>query len=197
VRWWLPAAFVLAVLGCARAPVIHAPSDSATTAWQTRQNKLHALKDWEFIGRVVIHSEAEGWNGTLRWIQHPNSYRIDFIAPLGQASLKLLGDEYGAELRLSDDKVVYADDADDLFYTQLGWSLPISAMRYWVVGRTVQNKGGTLELDPQGRLQHLIQEGWSIDYKRYTEAGEYFLPEKIFMEHDQLGVRIVVDHWKI
>ena len=198
MRWLLPATFVLvAALGCAPAPVIHAPSDNAAAAWKTGQQKLRTLKNWEFIGRVVIRSETEGWNGTLRWIQHANSYSIDFIAPLGQASLKLLGDEFGAELRLSDDRAAFAADADSIFYEQFGWTLPITALRYWVVGRTVFNKAGVLEVDSQGRLQHLDQEGWSVAYKRYTKTGEYSLPEKIFMEHDGLGVRIVVDKWKI
>jgi len=54
-----------------------------------------------------------------------------------------------------------------------------------------------IQWDEQGRLLHIGQNGWLIDYQRYLEKGGLSLPKKLRLQRDSIQVRFVVDDWQI
>jgi outer membrane lipoprotein LolB len=80
---------------------------------------------------------------------------------------------------------------------RLGFELPLDDLRYWLLGVPAPNEAFDLTRNEQDRAQHLVQDGWSIDYDRYMAASGDVLPAHIVLSRGDVRVRVVVDHWDI
>lgn len=191
--WFLAAAVVLA--GCATHPAGPVLS-TASPEWQAHQQQLEGLHDWRLSGRVGVSHGRDAWNGNLRWTQSGANYDIVLTSPLGQGGARLQGGPRYSELHV-DDKVVVDADAESLLDRQFGWRLPVSGLRYWLVGLPSPASNNQLTLDHAGRLEKLRQDGWQVDFKRYTRVDGVELPGKLFVTHPEMQVRLVVDRWDV
>jgi len=195
MRFFLP---LLAVLLSACGGITTVQSvDDPEGVWRTRQASLSTLSLWNLTGRISVMNGEDVWSGTLRWQQTPAIYAIDFIAPLGQGSMRLQGDGDTVLMRTSDNQVYVAATPEALMQRHLGWQVPLSGMRYWALGLPVPDMPARQQLDAQGRLQVLLQSGWEVTYHRYIRIGAQELPEKIFMKHRELDVRMIINHWDL
>ncbi len=165
--------------------------------WSARQHSLDRMDFWTIAGRLGIQSEREGWNISFRWRQESKLYQIALSAPLGQQSAELRGDELGVTLALADGRRVAAADAEALLSRELGWRVPVRGLHYWVRGVPAPDEAETHALDEQGRLAWLKQSGWDISYRRYGDFSGQSLPIKIFLDNDELKVRLVIDAWTL
>ena len=192
----LPVIVLSGVLAaCTIKPVLHSASEQSLYNWQQRLPQLSAIDSWAFRGRVVIKSDAEGWNGGIVWQQTQGNYRIDFLTPVGQNVMQIQGGSGGVVLRLSDGSQYQAEDAESLLYERLGWGLPVKTLVSWVKGMPARQVCHSASIDEQGRVTRLQQSDWDIDYKRYVETGSTALPNKIFMSRDDINIRLVIANW--
>ncbi len=192
------AAVALAALlsACATAPP--RPPGAAQALWEARQTRLAALDDWGFAGRVAVTADNKGWNANLRWQQQDAHYDIRVLAPLGQTVAWLTGDAQGVELRTAGHGLTQAAEPEILLRSELGWSVPVSGLRYWVLGLPDRGRPATnTELDGEGRLSRLSQDGWDIRFLRYKRIDALDLPDKITLANSRLDVRLVVDSWQV
>lgn len=160
---------------------------------------------WEFTGRISVSAAGaakgstgqQAWHGGIRWSQQGDSYDIQLNAPLGQGALRLSGDAQGVRMTTGDGAEEFAADPETLLQQRLNLSLPVSGLRYWVRARPDPHAAQAEELDAGGRLLRLVQSGWEIDYKRYTETASGALPDKLFLRNVGAGVevRLVVEQW--
>lgn len=190
---------IIFVTGCAQfrqPPSIH-PSDPQQ-AWQERQLALQKIKNWELKGRLAIDAIKEAWTGTLHWVQKGDVFDILWFFPFGQGSVELQGNHELVTLRLPKEELMTATSAEDLLRIRLGWSLPVSGLRYWLLGLPAPELPTiSLFLDPWGRLQRLSQGGWQIRYLDYKSINNYELPGKVFLNNPKLRLRLVIDQWKL
>jgi len=186
---------LLLLAGCTATPPRPQPLDREQ-AWQSRQQQLTQLKNWSLSGRLGIQTDYEGWHVSVQWQQHENNYTIHLTAPLGQGSLKLEGGENGVLLQSSDGKSVMAEDPGELLYQQFGWRVPVTALRYWVLGLPAP---GVAErtLDEYGRLSHLKQAGWEIAFLDYENHDGFELPGRVFVNNHNAKVRLVIGDWEL
>ncbi len=181
--------------GCAVTPP-RQPATSREQAWEERQSQLTPLHFWQLTGRIAIQTGDEGWNATFIWRQENDKYRMQLIAPLGQGSLQLEGDNQQVELHTSEGKSAVSTDPDTLILTELGWRVPVSALRYWVLGLAAPGEAET-ELDAYGRLHYLSQAGWKVEFLDYTMQGTSELPSRLFVTNHQAQVRLVIKRWEL
>jgi len=194
--WLFPA---LLLSACATAP--QRPSqDVLQQAWRDRQAQLARLDQWNLEGRVAVSTPTDGWQASLRWRQQADGhYAIRIIAPLGQGSVALDGGPDGVVMRTTEHpRPVTAADAETLLYDRLGWRVPVAGLRYWILGLPDPKlEAPELELDNEGRLASLTQDGWQVEYRGYQQVGAYQLPGKIFMENNSLKLRMVIRTWSL
>ena len=132
----------------------------------------------------------------MRWRQDQESYRIRLSGPLGQGLMELRGTPGLVEMRTSDDGVYRARTAEELMQTHAGWRVPLSGLRYWILGRPdPQARIVDLKLDPGGRLAELHQLGWHIRYERYGEFDGIALPTILTLENARLRAKLVLRRW--
>ncbi len=181
------------VSGCSTVPT-YAPQH---LNWPQREAALQQITAWQLEGRIAIRTEDDSWSGSLWWQQLDDTYEIKFSGPFGQGAINLVGDQQQVVLNSSEGKIVGHDGAEQLMYEQLGWRVPISSLRYWVLGRPDPTQNSRLlEFDDFGRIKSLQQDGWSVNYRRYRLFQQIEVPDKIAIQNHQLGVKLVIDHWQ-
>ena len=183
--------------GCAELQLFTPPQQSDTRAWEVHRAALAGLERWSVTGRLAIQSGQEGWNATLHWDQDNEKYTMRLIAPLGQGTYQLYGDDHVVSLLTAENKVYQADNPEILLQQNLGWSVPIGGLKYWIKG--MPEPGVDMEnlvVDKDGRMTDLQQSGWRISILRYSDFDGRQLPSKLFMQNDRFKLRLVVQDWK-
>jgi outer membrane lipoprotein LolB len=174
------------------------PILEADAQWARRQQQLATIERWVVQGRLGIETRSDGGTATLNWEQDGASYAMRIMAPLGQGTFELRGNEDGVSLRTPDNRQVTARDPESLMQQSLGWSLPVAGMRYWVRGLPVPGHPiEQIRVDDSGHLLDLQQDGWRISMQRYRTVGGHELPDKIFMESEPLKMRVLISEWQL
>jgi outer membrane lipoprotein LolB len=80
----------------------------------------------------------------------------------------------------------------------LGWNVPLESLRAWLLGLPA-SPDDSYTLDPQGRLLTIDSQGWTIEYKRYSEISgqgmSLSLPSKFELRRSEISLRLVIDRW--
>lgn len=186
---------VLGLSACSTLPSTSQEQAKAQRLWNERQPRLTRLQSWNIAGRLALQTHKDGWHVSYRWQQQDQLYHIVLADPLGQTSAELQGTPQGVTLLMADGRSVTADNPDRLLERQLGWSVPVQGLYYWVRGLPVPGTPEAHALDRNGRLIRLKQSGWDISYRRYADFGGLSLPTKIFLDDGRIEVRLVIDGW--
>ncbi len=196
-------ALLLAVLltGCAIQPSASLLDDEARERlWDSRHVQLSELVGWQLKGRVAVKSIEDSWSANMSWRQQAETFDIRFSSMLGQRLAQLKGDTLMSSLYLPNDRMISAANVSDLLDEELGWSVPMDGLRYWLVGLPAPALASAeklnMGLDELGRLQWLEQAGWRIEYQRYRSAGALEVPKKMVLTRNDLRVRFVIDRWQ-
>jgi outer membrane lipoprotein LolB len=191
---------LLGLAACAPQPTAPPPGASPASPealWQRHRERLAALHDWRVAGRLALQTEADGYHGTLDWRQHGERYAIRVNAPLGQGAVELAGGPTGVVLSRGPDQRYAARRPEGLLEAHLGWRVPVQGLAYWVRGLPRPARYAERELDAQGRLTRLEQDGWRIELRRYRTVQGVDLPDKVFLTRPGLAVRLVVQRWSL
>ncbi len=189
----LLAAWILHVAACARLPV----KEYRAQSWDARRAAIDGLRRWSLYGRVAIQAEQEGWSASLRWIQRDEHYYLRLIGPFGQGTYELERHPGSIVMRTADNKVLRSEDPETLMRENLGWSLPVAGLHYWVRGIPDPKAPIlALKLDDQERMKELSQGGWRISVRGYIREGDLELPAKLFLYSPRLKVRLNVLRWE-
>lgn len=187
----------LLLYGCATQPTFTPESNQA---WQQRQSTLAALHTWEAEGRIGVVSGQEGWHASLQWTQQAATYQIQLLGPLGQGRVNINADAQQTTVQTQDGQQWVAADADQSVAQILGIHLPVNGLRYWILGLPApQPAPSHVQTDSAGRLTHLEQDGWVIEYAAYlpTARLNLELPERITARRSDLSVKLVITQWKL
>nr|VFK29196.1 MAG: outer membrane lipoprotein LolB [Candidatus Kentron sp. MB]VFK74714.1 MAG: outer membrane lipoprotein LolB [Candidatus Kentron sp. MB] len=167
------------------------------TEWQARKQKLAGLHQWSATGRVAIRTEKEAWNVGMRWRQQRDNYRIRFHAPLALGTAEIIGTPRGVQLR-TNRETLSAPDPEALLRRVMGWHIPLSGLRNWILGRPEAGvPEETVEIDAAGRLMRLRQSGWEIRYLAYRRIGEMVLPTRLTLENARFRARVRISRWRL
>ncbi len=175
------------------APVVDDPSD----AFKRHQDRVRTLDPWTMTGRLALDADGQQWHTNVRWRQAGDAYDIRLFGPFGRDAGRVQGDEGWARLRTPDGEHVEADNVDRLVIEALGWRLPVSGMRYWVMGLPAPGLPYTPQLDGAGRLAELTQSGWTVAFQRYRNSPGPALPDRLELHYEDIRLRVLVDQWDV
>ena len=172
------------------------PVDDLQLAWQSRKARLESIDAWALRGRLAVRTDKDAFSATLQWAQKKQLYIMRVIAPLGQGTYEIRRKLDGVSLLTSDNLLYEADDAETLMLANLGWSVPVEGMKYWIRGLPDPDvEIQDLQLDESALLTGLTQSGWNISMTSYTTYDEYYLPGRIKLENDIMKVTILAKEW--
>lgn len=186
--------FVLA--GCATLPQPVEQTTSPSGPNTEYLEKIAHIDRFAINGRIAVLTQTKGFSGGLRWHHHPEGDFLEFYSPLGTQIGSISKDEDGVTLTTSDHHTVQAQDIETLTQTTMGWSLPMQGLPDWVLGRPASSEAQILKQDAAGRIQHMREAGWDIQYPAYMETEEVALPGKITMKSEKLDLKLVIENWQ-
>lgn len=206
-QWMLVSGMCLLTLGgCATQtkPVqetgtVAKPAD-AQAAWKQRQEQFARMSQWRMQGKVGVQFQEQSASFNLSWLQNGNgTYEMNIKNPLtGAIAAYLTGS--ATEVTLQANGKTYKDaSAERLLQGQLGVSLPLDGMKYWVRG--VPAPGSAVQqvkLDAEGRPEMMQQSGWLVEYTGWQGNGWQALPEKINLSRapDNTKVKVIAKDWQ-
>ena len=165
--------------------------------YEQRQARLSQVDEWILEGRLAVSDAEDGGSGQLRWRHAEHHVRMDFHGALGRGAWRLEADPAGAELTFADGRRSRADSVDALVRAEIGWPVPVESLAWWVRGLAAPGGFPVRELDEEGRLSELQQDGWAIEFGRYGAVGDEQLPMRMTARQDGRTVKLAVRKWQL
>lgn len=208
-QWMRVASLCLFVLttGCATqgkmptpgAGNVAVPADPQV-AWKERQADFAKMSSWRMQGRVGIQFRDQSASFGLSWLQQGNDqYEMNIKNPLTGAVMAYMKGSANNVTLETNGKTYQDASAERLLQGQMGVSLPLSGMKYWVRGVPAPDSPVTsVKLDRMGRPEVLQQAGWQVEYTGWEGNGLRALPEKINLSRavENTRVKVIAKDWQ-
>lgn len=185
---------LLILSACASRPPLAVDTERL---WRSHQALMQELKTWSATGRVGVTADSDGWTASFVWRQSDAFFHIRIHGPFGRGVVELEGNPQRVTLIQAGQPPRHAKDADALLYQQSGWKLPVSGLRYWILGLPVPGQPERHRLDREGKLVALQQDGWRIEYASYHRLDGRHLPKKIQLVNGDLRVKLIASDWQL
>lgn len=163
-----------------------------------QQALVGRLGKWKLEGRIAVRTTQDAWQANLVWEHEGKQDRLRFSGPLNQGMVSIILQEDLIFINEGNGVERMSRDPDALLTEKLGFSVPLASLRYWILGVPAPfEKSAAMELDSAGRLRHLRQSDWSLDFERYGYWDGISLPQKILIRNPELRIRLFADEWTI
>jgi outer membrane lipoprotein LolB len=164
--------------------------------WQAHKAQASQLNGWQISGKVGIRSPRESGSATLFWLQRQDYFDIRLAGPMGRGAARLTGRPGAVSLDAANQGQFQATSAEALLQQQLGWSLPVAHLFWWIRGLPAEDSKSRLTLDSESRLAKLEQDDWQVEYLSYVEQNGYWLPERMKLHGANLDITLVIKDWQ-
>ena len=180
---------LLLLAGCAMRPV--------TPATSARLPDPAQLTEWSARGRLAVAANGEGGSGTFTWEQTGPQTQLRLRGPLGAGGLDIATD--GSTLRVQDatGHAVDGDAARAALEQQLGVALPLTELRYWLLGVPAPGTASTPAPPTESGTGGFDQGGWSIRLEQTTVAHDWVVPQRLSASTASVRVRLIIDEWRV
>jgi len=159
---------------------------------QLRRSKLEPINTWNIKGRLAITYAEDGFTAGLNWKQYKDQFTISLTDPIGRTAARLNGSDAGVELA-AQGKKYKARSATELMRANLGWALPLDSLYHWSKGIPDPNFPLTaVGYDTVGRPITLIQDGWQVEFKRYSTDEVLAWPRHISIVRPTFKAKLVI-----
>jgi len=198
------------LFGCASSQVKEVAEEKID--WQHQQQALQQIKQWAINGRIAVQTNYDGGQADYHWQQlNTTDYKIRLQAPLGAGTTWINGDAQGVNLRTSSGEALYDADVDKLMLQINGWPLPVSGLRYWVLGLpSAASSYSVSQWKSNGLPGVMLQDGWRIEFRRYKKVSGILMPHKLFIRRadaqgvgdmgnneEDVDVRLIIRQWSV
>jgi outer membrane lipoprotein LolB len=145
---------------------------------------------WQLQGRLLLKGD-DVLTANIQW-QHDalvDDLRLAGMLGLGAVRITLSESEITLDQGQGNKKV--SRDIDAFIAQEIGFIVPISALRFWVLGVPLQN-------EPVRQFADGFEQfGWRIKYRGYLQTTVGAMPYKISVTKNSLKLKLIVDQWEI
>nr|WP_256448280.1 MULTISPECIES: lipoprotein insertase outer membrane protein LolB [unclassified Psychrosphaera] len=165
------------------------------------------LSHWTARGKMMIATNNEKVSGYFYWQQKGDNFEFSLNTLIGINMFELSVNDDEAELTI-DGKTYYGHTAEILVAQLTGYQLPISQLRFWVLGvqqsteqSTKNNLKTKTKLDEKGRLKHIeVFHGdaiWQIDYQSWRSVMQFDLPKSLQLKSPNNRIKLSITDWAL
>ncbi len=164
---------------------------------EKRKSETATISSWQIQGAMAAKNKAKGWSATMNWVQNgPNSYQIRLMGPLGGGAVVI--NKKGSVITFKDGaKTSTSTNADELLLKQTGIRLPVNNLYYWVRGLPAPGGVQSEQHDKYNHLVQLKQNGYTINFTKYTSVKGIDLPSMIRLDGNGVMVKVVIKNWTV
>jgi outer membrane lipoprotein LolB len=155
---------------------------------------IAGLTAWVAAGRLAVAAGSEGGSGGFVWQQQGAETRLRLRGPLGAGAFEIASN--GDRLSVTDNAgQVLGADAHATLRARLGADLPLSSLRYWMIGLPDPTSTARVIESGVAPLRIIEQHGWTIAYDAFTSAGGLALPARVTATSGDVRLRLSVSDW--
>lgn len=152
------------------------------------------LEKYTAIGRAALKAPENSGQASFNWEQKtPEELKLIVQGPLGSGRIDLAVAPNESVLK-TEEKTYTGKSPDELFTEITGFDWPISGMQNWLVG-TPNAKATNIERDDKNRIIAFKEDGWNIQYKKWTNYKKRDIPQSIELTRGDVRLRLLVEHW--
>ena len=194
-RIFIVTLFVLSACAPPR-PATESPLNE-TMPVEEREEKTATISSWVISGAMAAKNAEKAWTASLNWRQQgSNHYQIRLFGPLGSGTVII--EKKGSMVTYRDGpKTASSKNADELLQKHTGIRLPVNNLYYWVRGLPAPGAIQSADYDRYKHLTRLKQDGYTIQYTRYTSRNNIDLPSKISLQGNGVTIKLVIKSWKV
>lgn len=164
---------------------------------EKRKAETANVSSFVINGAMAAKTKSKGWSATMHWTQNgPGSYQIRLMGPLGGGTV-LISKKGGTITFQDGSKTTTSSNADELLLKQTGIRLPVNNLYYWVRGLPAPGGKQSEQHDQYNHLVQLKQNGYTIDFTKYTSVKGVDLPSMIRLEGNGVMVKVVIKNWSV
>jgi outer membrane lipoprotein LolB len=189
-------AAVLLLPACSTIQTTGSGDPARLEQYESRVRAVSKLDAWALRGRLAVNDENDGGSGTLHWQEGPGGTRMDFHGAMGRGAWRLVAGGGEAELELADGSRYSAETVGELVRGQLGWTIPVENLSWWVRGVQAPGQTDRRTLGEDGSLDFLSQNGWDIEFGRYRDVQGLSLPLKLTARQGGKLVKLAIRDWE-
>jgi len=179
---WLLA--VIALAACSTVPLEPGVAYSAKA-----RAHLYQLEKWSFEGRLSLTGNKDSWSASVVWVHIPAKEQLKLSGPLGQGGVIIQLTNESVSIDRGNGDVQTSGQPEAFVNQQLGLFVPLSSLRYWVVGLPEPTE--KYEETDSG----FKQAGWLVDYRQMEPVGDQGMPSKITVMNERVKLKLVIDDW--
>ncbi len=178
-------------------------NESKETVNREKPSVLHAkhmaaiekIQGFSIKGRIAVTSDQKNASARLAWEHSASKDNVDVYSPLGAKVANII--KTSELVTFTDNKqTLTAADTETLTQDTLGFSLPLSGLSYWALGKpSNQSIANAMTWDIDGKTKTLVQDGWNIEYNGYSNQDIYSLPRKVILNNDIITIKLIIDEW--
>jgi outer membrane lipoprotein LolB len=189
--------FSLLMTACTTVPSGEVGQAKREMLFELKSGVLEINDRWALRGRLAVNDGKEGGSASVHWQKQGPDSSMSFHGTFGRGAWQLHADENGAVLEWADGEVHRADSVNQLIGQQLGWTIPVNALEWWIRGLSAPGDWDLRQLDGQGNLEVLSQFGWRIEYGRYRDSGSVSMPMKLTARRQPHSVKFAIKQWEL
>ena len=189
---------IVLVSGCSTIPKteVNIPESGRQRLWEARQIQLTQFNDWQLEGRLGLRVPGQSGSMSMEWRQVGEAYTVYLDGPLGQSIAKIEGKPERVQLEASGERYK-GQSPEQLLFELTGWNLPVSLLRYWVMGMPSPVGYSTLKLNNQGNPSLISQQGWTVEYLQYKDFSGVTMPSRLKIRQGEVQATLVARSWRL
>jgi len=147
------------------------------------------INQWSLTGRLLIRTD-EVLNANINWQHSKEGDTLSLYGLLGLGKKKIVINKSGISLDNGSGVKLSSDNVDGFIAQQIGFVVPLTALRRWVLGRPLKN------IDVVKLNNGFEQLGWQVISSRYKKTEIGVLPHKLKVRRDKIKLTLIIDRWE-
>ncbi len=152
---------------------------------------LYNISNWSFSGKIGYSDAKQSFSASINWTHQALNDEIELAGPFGQGRTQISLSPKSVTFDTGNNRHEYIGNIDEHVFRQLGLSLPISALKYWVLGL----------VDPETEYFPLTngfsQSGWVINYSQMQQIELNQMPRKLIIKKGDTQFKLIIKHWNL
>lgn len=166
--------------------------------WHSTRQQLLQIKDWQLSGRLGLKIPGRSGSLSVDWKQTADRFALQLDGPFGQPLARVSGDRRAVQAHIAgESQVITEATPEELMAHITGWKLPVSYLRYWVLGVPVPALKSKVSLDENGSPKVLYQGSWKVTYLAFRQDSGIRLPRRLQVSRDGIRLALTVSRWQI
>lgn len=152
-----------------------------------------SIQNWSMDGRIGVQAAEKAWQANLYWEHDPSQDRLRISGPLSQGLVSIVVQKDLIYVNEGNGVTSLSRDPDAMLRQRLGFAVPLSSLRYWVLGVPDPDKAAQTVGDAQG----FQQAGWRIVPDKLASVDGWMLPQKLSVQGAGVKLKILADTWDL